>query len=101
MSATLAAKAIKVTLVVDPAAVVAIPLRDGAPAPVVTIAAGGRSLRATFNAKSLRRTQATIRDVGPEAVAVVIQGKLGPDDEVLEAGIVATPKTPKPAEAVT
>ena len=79
MSATLAAKSIKVTLVVDPA--------------------GGRSLRATFNAKSLRRAQAAVRKAGPEAIAVIVQGKLGPGDEVHEAGIAATLKTAKPAEA--
>jgi len=99
MSATLAAKAIKVTLVVESAGVLEIPLRDGAPPPAVAIVAAGRTLRATLNAKSLRRVQAAIREAGPEAVAVVIQGKLGAGDEVLEAGIVAQPKTPKPAEA--
>jgi hypothetical protein len=61
-----------VTLVVDGAVLAGytVPERDR---PRVTIAAGGRTVTAELNPKSLRKAIATIREHGAEAVAVVLQ----------------------------
>ena len=47
----------------------------------------GRTLVADLNAKSVRKAIATIRANGPEACAVVLQGKLQPDNTPAEAGL--------------
>lgn len=96
----LTAKSLKVTCVLDPAAVALVPTPNGQPKVTLTVAAGGRTLKADVNAKSLRRCIATISDTGPDNVAVILQGKLEAGDVISEAGIVAQPKVAKPvAEA--
>jgi hypothetical protein len=44
----------------------------------------------------LRKTVATIREHGPDQVAVVLQGKLAAGDVIEEGAITAQVKTPKP-----
>jgi hypothetical protein len=92
----LSAKSLKVTLVVDGTVLAdyTVPERDR---PRVTIAAGGRTVTAELNPKSLRKAIATIREHGAEAVAVVLQGNLGPGDVLEAAGISAQPKGAKAA----
>ena len=51
-----------------------------------------RSRRGSLTPKSLRKVAATIAEHGAESVAVVMQGKLGTGDVVLEAGITAQVK---------
>ena len=63
----------------------------------MVIAAGGRTLTAELNPKSLRKVIATIREHGASAVAVVLQGSLGPGDVLEQAGISAQLKATKPA----
>jgi hypothetical protein len=92
----LAAKAIKLTLVLDAAAVVAIAVPDGG-RPRISVSAAGRRLTAELNPKTLRKTVATIREHGPDQVAVVLQGKLAASDVIEEGAITAQVKTPKPA----
>jgi hypothetical protein len=58
-----------------------------------------KTLIADLNAKSLRRCIATIGASGPDGVAVVPQGKLE-GDKLVEAGIVAQPKTPKATQTM-
>jgi hypothetical protein len=91
----LTAKAFKVTLVVDGTVLAdyTVPERDR---PRVTIAAGGRTVTAELNPKSLKKAIATIREHGAEAVAVVLQGNLGPGDVLDQAGISAQLKGPRP-----
>jgi hypothetical protein len=48
---------------------------------------------AELNAKSVRRALATIAEHGPDAVSVIVQGKLV-GDAIAEAGIMAQPKGP-------
>lgn len=75
------------------------------PQPDVTlrIDAGGVPLRVTFKGKSFRKS---VKAITP-GMFVVIQGKLGSDGEVLEAGIIlqplklTPPPVPAPVEAVT
>ena len=85
----LLAKTIKVTIVLDPAAVGALAMAENGSRPRINIAVAGRTLSAELNPKTLRKTIATIREHGPEAVAVVLQGKLAAGDVVEEGAVVA------------
>jgi hypothetical protein len=53
---------------------------------------------AELNAKSVRRALAVIAEHGPDAVSVIVQGKLVADS-ITEAGIVAQPKVRPQASA--
>jgi hypothetical protein len=103
MNVDLQSRAVKATVVLDPAALVGVEVPNGLAKVTLCILAGGRTITAEVNAKSLRRCVATIAENGPDGVAVVLQGKLEADDTLLEAGIAAQPKTPKatPAPAVS
>jgi hypothetical protein len=94
----LAARAIKLTIVLDGAAVAAIAVPDGG-RPRIVVTAAGRRLTAELNPKTLRKTVATIREHGPDQVAVVLQGKLAAGDVIEEGAITAQVKTPKPVPA--
>jgi hypothetical protein len=48
--------------------------------------------RAEIAAKSLRKAQTAIRDVGTDNIALVLQGLLVAGDHVAEAGLSALPK---------
>ena len=85
------ARAIKCTVVLDPAEVAQIVAIDGKPRTVIAIRLPDRRVSADLNAKSVRKAVATISEHGPDGVAVIIQGKLV-GDLITEAGIVAQPK---------
>jgi hypothetical protein len=90
---TLSAKAIKVTVVLLPAEVMALSAPDGKPRCIVRVnVPGARSVIADLNAKSVRKAIATIREAGPDNVACILQGKLGAKDEMLEAGLAVQAK---------
>jgi hypothetical protein len=91
------ARAMKVTVVLDPAEVAEIIARDGQPRVAIAIRLPDRRVTADLNAKSVRRALATITEHGPDGVSVVVQGKLV-GDIITEAGIMAQPKV-KPAAA--
>jgi hypothetical protein len=94
---SLNARAMKVTVVLDPAEVAQLVARDGQPRVVVAIRLPDRRVSADLNAKSVRRALATISEHGPDGVSVVVQGKLS-GDVITEAGIMAQPKVrPQPA----
>ena len=95
---TLTGKALKVTIVLNPAEVSALPVPNGTPRVILKIAVGGRTVTADIAAKSLRKAQATIAEAGADGCAALIQGKLdrqGGADVVAEAGLVAQLKIPK------
>lgn len=94
----LSAKSLKVTVVLDPAALVGITVPDGQPKFPISLAAGGHVLQADLNAKSLRRCIAAIGEAAPDGVAVVLQGRLE-GEVILDAGISAQPRAPKVAAA--
>ena len=94
----LSANSVKVTLVLTPEQVAALPPSQGKTVPVV-IAVGGRQIRASLSAKSLRKSQAIIAEHGAESVAVIVQGRLLTDDVLADAGIVSNLKKPAPAAA--
>ena len=91
----LSTKSLKGTVVLDPAALAGVIVPNGVAKFPITLAVAGRVLQADLNAKSLRRCVAAINEVGPGGVSVILQGKLD-GDTLLEAGIVAQPKAPKP-----
>jgi hypothetical protein len=55
-----------------------------------------KALSVELNDKSMRRAVTAVNAAEPSTIAVVIQGRLE-GDSILEAGIVAQAKTPKPA----
>jgi hypothetical protein len=89
------ARALKCTIVLDPAEVAQIAAPDGKPRVVIDIRLPDRRISADLNAKSVRKALAAISEHGPDSVAVIIQGKLV-GDTIAEAGIVAQLKV-KPA----
>jgi hypothetical protein len=97
----LSAHAIKITLVLDPVEVFNVLQQVNTPDARVpfTINVEGRQLRTTLADKSVRKCFATPHQHGPQAVAVIIPGKLGRSDEVMEAGLVAQLRV-RPAERV-
>jgi hypothetical protein len=86
---SLTARALKVTLVLDAAQVGQIDLRDGQTTTPFIIEVAGREVRAQVSPKGLRKALGIIGQHGPDHVAVILQGKLGPSDVLAEAGLVA------------
>jgi hypothetical protein len=97
---TLTTRALKCTVLLDPAELEGIALVDGIPRVQLNIrVADGRTVAADIAAKAVRKAQAVIAEHGAAGVATFLQGKLGLGDVLLEAGLVAQPKAPKPAMA--
>ncbi len=93
------AHGLKCILVLFPDEVVAL---GDVPTPRVTLtieAAGYGPVHADIAAKSLRKCQAVIAENGSENVATILQGKLASGGQILEAGLMAQIKQPKPVEA--
>jgi hypothetical protein len=84
------ARAMKVTVGLDPAEVAQLGAPDGKPRVLIDIRLPDRRVSVDLNAKSVRRALAVISEHGPDGVTV-IQGKLA-GDTVAEAGIMAQPK---------
>jgi hypothetical protein len=93
----LSAKSIKVVVVLDSAEVAALPepKRDRV---TLRVRAGSQNVTADIAGKSLRKARATIKEHGPDGVAVIVQGRLEPGGVIAEAGIVVQVKQ-KPASA--
>ena len=87
------ARALKCTIVLDPAEVAQIVAADGKPRVVIGIRLPDRRVSADLNAKSVRKALIAV-----DGVAVIIQGKLV-GDIITEAGIVAQPKVRPQAAA--
>jgi hypothetical protein len=92
----LSARALKVTLVLDPMQIAEVTLPPAAGPQKFRIAVGERRLTGQVNAKGLRRALALIAEHGGEKVAVILQGKLEEGDVVSECGLVAQLKGPRP-----
>jgi hypothetical protein len=96
MELKLESRALKASVVLDPAALAGVEVPNGLSKVTLHVAVPGKTIVAEVNAKSLRRTIAAIAAAGPNGVAVVLQGKLEEGNTLTEAGIAAQPKTPKP-----
>jgi hypothetical protein len=92
----LTAKSIKVVVVLDPGEVAALP-EPKADRVTLRVRAGNQNVSADIAGKSVRKARATIKEHGPDGVAVFIQGKFEPGGVIAEAGIVVQVKMPKPA----
>jgi hypothetical protein len=90
---SLAVKAIKVTVVLDPHALKPAPAGTDVVLQVTT--EGGVKASAKLNPKSYRKALETIREHGPDHVAVILQGRMVKSGEIVDAGISALPKQPK------
>jgi hypothetical protein len=89
--------ALKATIVLDAAALAAVEVPNGTPRVTLSVSIGSRAVQGSVSGKGLRKVVALIRESGADRVAVVLSGRLEAGDILAEAGIVAQPKTPKPA----
>jgi hypothetical protein len=92
--ATLTARALKCTAVLDPAALIMVSVPDGVSRVTLKVSIDKRTVTASIAAKSLRRAIATIQETGAENVALILQGKLV-GETIEEAGLSAMPKAPR------
>lgn len=97
MSAYLNARAIKVTVLLDPAEIATLSVPEGQSRTTLWIWVAGRKLSADIACKSLRKALTMIREVGTDGCVSLIQGKLGPDNVVQECGLVTQLKVAKAA----
>lgn len=76
----LQSKALKVTLVIDAVALAGATVPEGQSRVVLEISPAGydRVVKADIAAKALRRAVAAVAEHGPDGVAVMLQGRLGP-----------------------
>ena len=96
----ISAKSLKATIVLSPHDIAALSVPDGKPRCILRVTvAGSRTVVADLNAKSVRKAIATIREAGPDNVACILQGKLGANYELLEAGLAVQLKTKAEAPA--
>jgi hypothetical protein len=94
---TLTGRSIKVVIPLDPVEIATLAAAE-TQRTTLRIRVFDRAMTADIASKSVRKVHAMIRDVGTEGVAVIVQGKLGPNDEILEAGLMAQVKAPKPLQ---
>src|SRR3954462_14105665 len=91
----LTARSLKATIVLEPAQVAELVVRDGVPRVELRIEVDGRMVTTDIAAKSARKALAAIREHGPDGVMAILQGKLGKGDVLLEAGLAVQPKVQK------
>jgi hypothetical protein len=97
---TLSARALKITIPLDAMEVRALPDPGGqAPRCQLAITCEGKVYTADVATKAVRKAKSTISANGAENVFAMIQGKLR-GNEIVEAGLVAQVKTPKPSASV-
>jgi hypothetical protein len=93
-----AARALKVTAVLDAAVVATLPAPEGQSRSKLIINCEGKSYAADVATKSPRKVKTTVAANGAENVFVMAQGKLK-GGEIVEADIVAQVKVTKTAES--
>lgn len=92
---TVTARSLKVTVVLDAATLLAVPVRDGQPRTVLNVRLPDRTVSADLNTKSVRKAIAAVTEFGPAGCAAIIQGRLLAGDLITEAGLVVQPKVAK------
>ena len=89
----LTTRALKCTVLLDPAEIQSLVLVEGLPRVHLKVcAADGRTVTADIAAKAVRKAQVVIAEHGTDGVAALLQGKLGMGDVLLEAGLVCQVK---------
>ncbi|WP_027526109.1 hypothetical protein [Bradyrhizobium sp. Ec3.3] len=96
---TLTAQRLKVSLTLNATELLAVAAPEGKPRITLRIRLPERTLTVDIAAKSLRKTQTAIRDVGGDNIALVLQGRLIAGDVIAEAGLSARPRSAKPANS--
>lgn len=96
---TVSARSLKVTVILDPASLLAVPVPEGQPRVALTIRLPDRTVSADLNAKSVRKAIGAVREYSPDGCSCIIQGRLLAGDQIAEAGIVVQPKVAKVAVA--
>jgi hypothetical protein len=96
---TLTAARLKVTLTLCAAELNAIKALNDWPRLTLRIRLPDRTLTAEIAAKSLRKAQTAIRDVGADNIVLLLQGSLTAGDVIAEAGLSAQPKAAKLPQA--
>jgi len=96
---TLNARALKITVPLDAMEVRTLPDPGGQARCQLAITCDGKVYIADIATKALRKAKATIAASGADNVFVLVQGKLK-GNEIVDCGLVAQVKTPKPVEAV-
>jgi hypothetical protein len=92
---TVSAHKLKITTVLKGEELLAVPVPDGKPRVVLRVKLPDRVLSADVAAKSVRKVQALVRELGAENVACLLQGTLVAGDVVIDAGLSAAPKVKK------
>jgi hypothetical protein len=92
-SIVLSSKAIKATLTLDAAELIAAPRAPEADRVTLCITVDNRILRTDIASKSWRKALATIRAGEPNGFACILQGKLS-SGSLIEAGLQVMPKGP-------
>jgi len=91
---TVVARAVKVTIPLQPATVAALVVPEGGPSRIKLIVTfDGGTLRAEVAAKSVRKAQRVLAENGADAVFCQLIGKLAAKNEIIECGLVAQAKT--------
>jgi hypothetical protein len=96
---TVTTRALKVTAVLDAAAVAISPTPDGQSRSKLTINCEGKIYTADISTKSLRN-KATIAAHGANDVFVMVQGKLR-NNEIVDCGLIAQVKVTKETKGVS
>jgi hypothetical protein len=87
---SVAVKAIKVTIVLDPH--VLRPAPAGADVVLEVTMEGGIAARARLNPKSYRKALDAVREQGPDNATLILQGRMVTPGEIIDAGIAVMPK---------
>jgi hypothetical protein len=95
MPSHLTARALKVTVVLDPTELTLLELPEGHARMNLRVRLPDRPVVADIGTKSVRKAVAAAREHGAQGVAIVLQGKLVAGDAIAEAGLAAQVKTPK------
>ena len=95
---TVTARALKVTVPLDVAEIAGLPDPGGQARCQLALTCEGKIYTADIATKSLRKAKATITANGVENTFAMVQGKLK-GNEIVECGLVAQVKTPKPVTA--
>jgi hypothetical protein len=88
------AKKLKITVVIDSAPFIqlGVPPDNAPPRTAVTVTVGGRTFGADIATKSIRKTVKALQEHGPENVVLMLQGALGANNTIEEAGLSAQVK---------
>jgi hypothetical protein len=100
---TTTARKLKVTVMIDAAPFAALrTVPDNAPPRTeITITVGDRTISADLATRSVRKAVKTLIEHGTDNVALILQGALGPNNRIEEAGITAQVKGPAEPQPVT